>query len=157
LFSTLGTVFWRLGPRDGPFRQELASIKKIHNGDAAWETRKDILGWTVYTLHMAIELPAHLVTHLFDILDSIPSHQGCTSVKKWQKLLGELRSMVLAVQGGQGMFSVLQNILAKHCDATSRLCLTKQVHAMLVDFWRLAQDLATRPTQLAELVTTDTP
>jgi hypothetical protein len=31
------------------------------------------------------------------------------------------------------------------------------VHAILADFRRLAQDLATRPTRLAELVPTDTP
>jgi hypothetical protein len=107
LLSTLDTVFWRLSPSDAPFRQEPASIKKMQKGGAHWATQKDILGWTVDTLQMTIEIPAHRVTRLFDILDSVPSHQGRTSVKKWQKLLGELRSMVLAIPGGWGMFSVL--------------------------------------------------
>jgi hypothetical protein len=55
------------------------------------------------------------------------------------------------------MFSVLQNLLAKLCDATSRLRLTNLVHDILAGFWHLAQDLATRLTRLAELVPTDTP
>jgi hypothetical protein len=152
--STLDTVFRRLSPSDGPFRQEPASIKKMQKGGTTWAT---IPGWTVDTLQMTIELPAHRVTRLFDILDSVPSHQGRTSAKKWQKLLGELRSIVLAIPGGRGMFSVLQNVLDKRCNTTARLRLTKPVHAILADFRRLAQDLATRPTRLAKLVPTDTP
>jgi hypothetical protein len=57
LATLLDTVFWRLSPSDGPFRQEPASIKKMLKGDATWATRKDILGWTVDTLQMTIELP----------------------------------------------------------------------------------------------------
>jgi hypothetical protein len=129
----------------------------MQKGDATWATRKDILGWTVDTLQITIELPPHRVTHLFEILDSVPAHQGRTSVKKWQKLLGELRSMVLAVLGGRGMFSLLKNVLAKRVEVTPRLRLTQPVHAILADFRHLARDLATRPTRLAELVATDTP
>jgi hypothetical protein len=108
-------------------------------------------------MRLTIELPPHRIQRLFEILDSIPPHQGRTSVKKWQKLLGELRSMVLAVPGGRGMFSVLQNVLSKRCDVASRLRLTQPVHAILKDFQWLAQDLARRPTRLAELVPADTP
>jgi hypothetical protein len=63
----------------------------MQKGDATCATQKDILSWTVDTLQMTIELPAHRATHLFDILDSVPFHQDRTSVKKWQMLLGELR------------------------------------------------------------------
>lgn len=108
-------------------------------------------------MRLTIELPPHRIQRLFEILDSIPPHQGRTSVKKWQKLLGELRSMVLAVPGGRGMFSVLQNVLSKRCDVASRLRLTQPVHAILKDFQWLAQDLARRPTRLAELVPADMP
>jgi hypothetical protein len=65
--------------------------------------------------------------------------------------------MVLAVPGGKGMFSTLQSVLNKRCKSTSRLRLTKPVHAILKDFRLLAQDLATRPTRLAEIVPTDRP
>jgi hypothetical protein len=157
LLATLDTMFRRLSPSDGPFRQEPAYIKKMKKGDATWATRKDILGWTVDTLQMTIELPPHRVTRLLEILDSVPAHHGRTSVKKWQKLLGELRSMVLAVPGGRWMFSLLQNVLAKRAEVTRRLRLTQPVRAILADFRLLARDLATRPTRLAELVPTDTP
>jgi hypothetical protein len=90
----------------------------MQKGDATWATRKVLLGWLVDTLKMTIELPPHRVKRLFEILDSVPPHQGRTSVKKWQNLLGELRSMVLAVPGGKGMFSILQSVLAS--DATRR-------------------------------------
>jgi hypothetical protein len=157
LLATLDTVFRRLAPGDNPFRQEPASVKKMQKGDATWATRKVLRGWLVDTLKMIIELPPHRVRRLFQILDSVPPHQGRTSVRKWQKLLGELRSMVLAVPGGNGMFSILQSVLSKRCDSTSRLRLTKPVHAILKDFRLLAQDLATRPTRLAVLVPADRP
>jgi hypothetical protein len=107
ILATLDTVFHRLAPGDNPFQQEPASLKKMKKDDATWATRNVLLGWLVDTLKMIIELPPHRVKHLFKILDSVPPHQGRTSVKKWQKLLGELRSMVLVVPSGKGMFSVL--------------------------------------------------
>jgi hypothetical protein len=157
LLATLDTVFRHLAPGDNPFRQEPASDKKMQKGDATWATHKVLLGWLVDTLKMIIELPPHRLKRLFEIMDSVPPHQERTSVKKWQKLLGELRSMVLAVPGGKGMFSILQSVLTKRCDSTSRLRLTKPVHAILKNFRLLAQDLATRPTRLAELIPADRP
>jgi hypothetical protein len=118
LLATLDTVFRRLAPGDNPFHQEPASVKKMQKGDATWATHKVLLGWLVDTLKMTIELPPHRVKRLFEILDSVPPHQGRTSVKKWQKLLGEISSMVLAVPGGKGMFSILQSVLSKRCDST---------------------------------------
>jgi hypothetical protein len=113
LLATLDTVFRRLAPVDNPFRQEPASVKKMQKGDATWANCKVLMGWLVDTLNMTIELPPHRVKRLFEFLDSVLPHQGRTSVKKWQKLMGELRSMVLAVLGGKGMFSILQSVLSK--------------------------------------------
>jgi hypothetical protein len=44
------------------------------------------------------------------ILDSIAPTQCRTMVNKWHKLMGDLRSMVIAIPGGKGLFSVLQNL-----------------------------------------------
>jgi hypothetical protein len=60
---------------------------------------------------MTIQLPAHRVIQFFELLDSFAPSQRCTTVVKWQTLLGELRSMVLAVPGGRGLFSILQEVL----------------------------------------------
>jgi hypothetical protein len=157
LLATLDTVFRRLVRGNNPFHQKPASVKKMQKGDATWATRKVLLGWLVDTLKMTIEIPPHRVKRLFEILDNVPPHKGRTSVKKWQKLLGELQYMVLAVPGGKGMLSILQSVLSKRCDSTWRLRLTKPVHAILKDFRLLEQDLATRPTCLAELVPADRP
>jgi hypothetical protein len=108
LFQSLDQVFRPLESGDNPNRQEPAYIKKMLKGDATWAARKTILGWTIDTVRMTVELPPHRIDRLFELLDSIAPAQRRSSVKKWEKLLGELRSMVLAIPGGRGLFSVLQ-------------------------------------------------
>jgi hypothetical protein len=89
-------------------------------GDATWATRKTILGWMIDTIKMTVELPRHRIDRLFELLDSIAPAQRRSSVNKWEKLLGELHSMVLAIPGGRGLFSVLQEVLKKRCDKGTR-------------------------------------
>jgi hypothetical protein len=107
LLHALDSVFRKLETTDNPHRQEPASIKKMLKGDATWSTRKNILGWVAGTIKMTVELPPHRVERLFEILDSGSPRQRRASSNKWEKLLGELRSMVLAIPGGRGLFSVL--------------------------------------------------
>jgi hypothetical protein len=154
LLHALDSVFRKLDKKDGAHRQEPASIKKMRKGDAIWATRKVILGWTIDTLEMTVELPPHRVERIFELLDSVTPGQRRTSTNtnKWQKLVGELGSMVLAIPGGRGIFSVLQEVLKHRCDNGSRVRLTSGVHSVLHDFRGLARDLARRPTRIAELV-----
>jgi hypothetical protein len=77
-------------------------VKKMLKGDATWATRKVVLGWMLDMCAMMIQLPPHRVTRLFELLDSFAPKQRRTTVNKWQKLLGELRSMVLGIPGGKG-------------------------------------------------------
>jgi hypothetical protein len=72
-------------------------------------------------------------------------------------MLGELRSMVLAIPGRRGIFSVLQEVLRQKCDGGNRLRLTQAVHGVLSDFHWLASDLEWRPTHIAELIPTRQP
>jgi hypothetical protein len=60
--------------------------------------------------------------------------------------------MVLAIPGGRGLFSVLQEALKKRCDNGTRVRLTPVVHSVLQDFRWLATDLGRRPTRIAELI-----
>jgi hypothetical protein len=113
LLTTLDSVFQRISPNHGPFRQEPVSIKKMLKGATMCATHKVILGWSVGTLRMTIELPVHRVAHLFEILDNLPLHQGCTSVVKWQKLLGGL--WCAAKRAGKAV----RNLLQTPPDATS--------------------------------------
>jgi hypothetical protein len=59
LLHSLDEVMRPLDKDDGPYRKEPASTKKLKQGDAAWETRKVILGWVIDTVLMTLELPQH--------------------------------------------------------------------------------------------------
>jgi hypothetical protein len=152
LLQSIDEIFRPLDADDSPFRQEPSSVKKMKKGDAAWETRKLILGWIIDTILMTLELPDHRRARLHEILHSIPRSQKRTSVKVWHSILGELRSMSLALPGSRGLFSELQDAL-RH-KTQNRLRLSRGVHDALDDFRWLADNIANRPTRLAELVAT---
>jgi hypothetical protein len=157
LLHALDKVFRKLEPGDDPHCQEPASLKKMRKGDATWATQEAILGWTVDTLAMAIELPPHRLESLFELLHSVPPKQKRVGTNKWQKMLGEIHSMVLVIPGGRGLFSVLQEVLRHKCDGGNRLRLTQAVHGALGDFRWLASDLERRPTRIVELIPTRQP
>jgi hypothetical protein len=148
LFESIDKILRPLLPTDNPHRKDPISIKKLLKGDAAWATRKSILGWSIDTVARTIELPPQRLARLWELLASIPTSQRRTSRQKWQQLLGELRSMVLVIPGGRGLFSQLQSVLlATHNPKpTDRLQLSQPVHDQLNDFWWLAGELESRPT-----------
>ena len=150
LLHAIDDVFRPLQPGDNPFRQEPVSVKKLRKGDCSWSTIKLVLGWVIDTTAMTIQLPQHRVDRLVEILHSIPPHQKRTSVKKWHSILGELRSMSLALPGSRHMFSRLQNALSE--SDGNRISLKKGVHQALDDFKWLANDISSRATRIAELV-----
>ena len=156
LLHALDKVFRPLEASDGPHRQEPASLKKLLKGDATWDTRKVILGWLIDTVRGTIELPPHRIERLHEILDGISPNQKVIAVKEWHKVLGELRSMSIAIPGARGLFSVLQEAFRHVEKDRPRLRLTKQVHDFLADFKWLANDISSRPTRIAELIP-DTP
>ncbi|VEU43031.1 unnamed protein product, partial [Pseudo-nitzschia multistriata] len=152
LFHSLDQVFRPLDSKDTPYRQEPASIKKLKKGDATWATSKVILGWLLNTQNKTISLPQLRIERLQHILRSISPHQKYARVADWHKLLGELRSMAIALPGSVGLFSLLQEALRHQEQGRSRLRLTGALHSFLADFRWLAEDLASRPTRIAELV-----
>jgi hypothetical protein len=155
ILQSLDEVFRPLEPSDNPFRKEPASEKKLAQGDGFWETRKLVLGWIIDTVAMTIELPAHRRDRLRLILDSIPPDQKRTSVRKWQQLLGELRSMAIAIPGSKGLFSWMQETLKHRSD--ERIRLTRSIHDCIHNFKALDRDLTSRPTRLFEIVPQDAP
>jgi hypothetical protein len=154
LFECIDAVLRPLAPTDNPSRKEPISTKKLQKGDASWSTKKSILGWLVETTKRTVELPPHRMERLLEILASVPPHQRRTSRRKWQQLLGELRSMVLAIPGGRGLFSQLQSVLLHSPNAkpSDRLCLDQPVHDQLDDIRWLADNLRDRPTRWAEII-----
>ena len=135
--------------KDEPFRQEAISLKKLLQGDGRWDTRKLILGWIIDTVKRTIELPPHRQQRLQEIFDSLRGLRRI-SHKNWERIIGELRFMSLAIPGSGGLFSALQLGL-KHSDK-HRIRITKHIRHHLTDFERLTRSLMERPTRLGEIV-----
>jgi hypothetical protein len=150
LLHSLDDVLRKLDEFDDEHRKEPASTKKLKQGDAYWDTRKLVLGWIIDTVLMTLKLPQHRKNRLLSILRDIPATQNRISVKKWQQVLGEFRSMAIAIPGSRGLFSLLQEAL-RH-QSKGRIRLSNGVHDTLADLRWLATDLSTRPTRLYEIV-----
>lgn len=73
--------------------------------------------------------------------------------KKWHQILGELRSVTLAVPGTRGLFSHLQEAL--HRPANGCIKALHHAHDTLDDFRWLVQDLGAHPAHLQELALTE--
>ena len=76
--------------------------------DATWTTSKVILGWLIDTTAKTIKIPPHRIDRLSEILHSIAPDQKTIAAKDWHKVLGELRSVSIALPGLVGLFSLLQ-------------------------------------------------
>lgn len=152
LFHSLDRVFRPLEPDDVPSRQEPASLKKLIKGDGTWTTNKVMLGWEVDTINKTITLPPHRVERLQEILHAIRPDQRYVPTQQWHKLLGELRSMAIALPGAKGLFSILQEAFRHEETSRKRLRLSATLHGFLDDFRALATDISQRPTRIAELV-----
>ena len=150
LMHAIDAVLRPLDEFDDATRREPVSMKKLLKGDCSWGTIKNVLGWIIDTVAMTIHLPQHRAERLAEILSSIPITQKRTSVKKWHKVLGELRSMALALPGARHLFSHMQHALSNKIKA--RVMLNKGVHDALEDFRWILADLKRRPTRIAELV-----
>ena len=152
LMHSIDTVLRPLSPSDPVHRTEPISLSKLAKGDAAWSTRKQMLGWILDSVDMTLTLPPRRLQRLAALLGDIPPSQRRLSLPKWHKLLGELRSMSLALPGSRGLFSHLQQAI--HSRRGNRLRLTTAFHHALDDFRWLQQQIAARPTRLYELVPT---
>jgi hypothetical protein len=141
-----------LAPLDShlhPQHNEPASVKKMLKGDACWDTTKVMLGWLIDTVNKTITLPPHGVDRLLEIFDSLRGKKR-VSLNAWHRVIGELRSMVLAIPGGRGLFNSLQYTLVRA--EKHRVRITQDVRDALDDFELLGKSVASRPTRLAEIV-----
>ena len=99
---------------------------------------------------MTITLPPHCVARLNEIVSSIPCTQHRLGVDKWHHVLGELRSMALALPGARGVFSQMKEALC-HVKG-KRVTLSTGVHEALSDFKWLAEDVENFPTRMYKIV-----
>ncbi len=129
-------------------RRAVISTSKIQKGDASWSTKKTILGWDIDTENMSLTLPDHRKTRLLALL-SDTNTKTRISRRNWQQLLGELRSMAMALSGAKFHFSILQNALTHQ--QGRRLRLTSLIRTALHDWKQLVLQLA-HPVALHSLV-----
>jgi hypothetical protein len=150
LMDSIDLVFRPLEAGDSPTRLEPISVKKLRKGDATWSTCKKLLGWIIDSVAMTLPMPPRRLARLSELLAEIPRSQKRLSIKKWHRLLGELRSMSIALPKARGLFSQLH--VAGRTEEQGRVRLHLGFHDTLDDFRWLQRDLAHRPTRLYELV-----
>ncbi len=130
-------------------RRQVVSASKLLKGDAAWSHQKRILGWDVNTSTMTLHLPPHRLTRLTDILTAFLTQQR-TSRRRWHRLLGELRSMAMALHSTKYLFSILQHVLVDQHGP--RIRINNLVRQSLRDWLAIANDVAAHPVPLSQLV-----
>ena len=86
------------------------------------------------TLNKTIYLPENRGTRLQKIHDSIPHTQRSIVTKEWHKVIGELRSMALAIPGCTGLFSILQEAFQHEDESRYQFRLSSTLHGFLDDF-----------------------
>jgi len=133
-----------------PPRREPISDKKLLQGDAAWNTTGTILGWLVDTVFGTLQLPPHRVQRLSTIIDEVLA-APTTTCRHWHRLLGELRSMLIAIPGGEGLFSPLQLALQR-ARVTGSVTICPRTRRCLQEWLLLAHSLASRPTLITDVV-----
>ena len=70
-----------------------------------------MFSWIVDSVTMTITFTPHHMARLKDIVASIPRTQHRVRIYKWNRVLGELHSMALALTGARGLFSQMQESL----------------------------------------------
>ena len=130
-------------------RNEAISLKKLLKGDGSWAIRKLVLGWIIDTLRQTLELPAHRKQTLADIFQRLAATHR-VSAKEWQRILGKLRFVSVAVPGSAGLFCALQLALTK--SKGNRVRINRSLRAHVDAFANLAASLCHRPTHLAEII-----
>jgi hypothetical protein len=108
LFEAINAIFRLLTDSNPSTRQEPISIKNFLKGNGAWETTKTMLGWIINAIAGTVQLPLCQLLWLVAILAKLPCTKMCITTKRWQQIVGKLRSMVLAIPGLRGLFSLLQ-------------------------------------------------
>jgi hypothetical protein len=126
------------------------SESKLDKGDAAFSTKKRLLGWDVDTHTMTLTLPPHRLAHLTEMLHSFMQKKR-SSIKGWRRLLGTLRSTVPALYGANHLFSILQHAFtSRH----ARIRITSLLRHTLRDWITLAHVATHQPVPLHSLVPT---
>jgi hypothetical protein len=87
--------------------KEAVLQKKLAKGHGGWCQQKEILGWLFDMHEGTMELTKHRKQWVRQIFDDLQG-KSWVSVKKWQRMLGELHFMGEAITGAAGLFGAMQ-------------------------------------------------
>ena len=149
LSHNIDKVFRPNRSSDNKWRKEPQSQSKMAKGDASWHTFKEALGWNWGATSKTLQMKEKRVRKALQLLDGVLACKR-VSVKRWQQVVGVLRSLQPGMAGSEGHFSLLQDALVRQVDCRVRL--SPEVHEQLEIFRDFLHGHTKRPTSLAELV-----
>jgi hypothetical protein len=129
-------------------RRQIVSHSKVLKGDATLQTKKRLLGWDIDSENLTIQLPPHRQERLQDLIHTF-LQKKVTTHKQWQKLLGELRSMTLALHSSNLLFSLLQHLLKGN---RRRMRIPRLAKIALHDWQHMLSTLAKHPMPITAIV-----
>jgi hypothetical protein len=151
LMHTIDKVFRPNDALDVASRKEPISTSKLAKQDGAWQDVKRALGWDYAVRSKHLLVAAHRKDKVSSSIDEALS-QRRLGLTKWQSLIGQLRSLVPGMPGGEGQFSLLQAALcAEH---QGRVKIAPSLRSQLQTFRDILGDTE-RVTQLDELIPGD--
>jgi hypothetical protein len=137
-------------PGEELHQNKAITLKKLQTGDGSWTTRKVVLGWVrTPSVAQTMELPSHWKLLLAKIFQHLQGWKRINQ-KTWERYLGQLCFVSVAIPGSAGLFSTLQLELTQAKGNQVRINKSLQHH--IVTFASLAASLHNRPTHLAEVV-----
>jgi hypothetical protein len=133
---------------DSP-RRGIVSQSKVTKGDATFSTHKRLLGWDIDTHRMTIHLPPHRADRLRHLLTNT-LNSAYTTMRKWQRLLGELHSMVPALHSAKYLLSILHRLLTNKPGRRHRI--TSLTRHALQDWVTLLNNISRHPVPIMHLI-----
>jgi hypothetical protein len=136
-----------------PDAKDPISEKKLAKGDARWNTQKEILGYWLDGINRTIQLPPGRADLLLKEVKSILKKKR-VPLKRFRSLAGRLQHAAQILPAAKAFFTPLNNAL-KGTPAFIGLGRHSEVRHAILDFATVIRDLASRPTQVTELVQQD--
>ena len=126
--------------------EDPVSVKKILNGEGAWQFRKEILGWIIdgekYTINLTDEKRKKYVAAIKAVL-----RKSRTPAKDLEKVVGKLGHVALGVPAGKGLLTPLYRAQAGNPSSIA----TSLIRQPLEDWIQLLHAVTTVPTDVREL------
>jgi hypothetical protein len=126
------------------------SERKLKQGDARWDTKKEILGYWLDGVDRTVQLPPSRAVDLLKEAKSILRKQR-VPLKRFRQIAGRLQHAARILPAARSFFTPLNNAL-KGLPPFIGLSREGQIRIALIDISGVIRDLASRPTQVNKLV-----